>query len=98
MLEPGVIKIERPEGDFARHYDDVVKGQTAYFVWLNRGKKSIAIDLQQPSEIRLLKSILERADVLIEYFKTGSLQKIGIDLKESRKTNPKLITCSISGY
>ncbi len=93
-----VIKIERPEGDFARHYDDVVKGQSAYFVWLNRGKESIAMDLRQPSEIRLLKSILERADVLIENFKTGSLQKVGIDLKESRKTNPKLITCSISGY
>ena len=71
-----VIKIERPEGDFARNYDDVVNGHSAYFVWLNRGKESIAMDLRQPSEISLLKSMLEKADVLIENFKTGSLQKI----------------------
>ena len=93
-----VIKIERPEGDFARNYDDVVKGQSAYFVWLNRGKESITMDLRQPSEISLLKSLLEKADVLIENFKTGSLQKIGLDLTEIRKANHRLITCSISGY
>ena len=93
-----VIKIERPEGDFARNYDDVVKGHSAYFVWLNRGKESIAMDLRQPSEISLLKSMLEKADVLIENFKTGSLQKIGLDLTEIRKANSRLITCSISGY
>ena len=93
-----VIKIERVEGDFARNYDDVVQGHSAYFVWLNRGKESIAMDLRQPSEISLLKSMLEKSDVLIENFKTGSLQKIGLDLTEIRKENPKLITCSISGY
>ena len=93
-----VIKIERVEGDFARNYDDVVHGHSAYFVWLNRGKESIAMDLRQPSELSLLKSMLEKSDVLIENFKTGSLQKIGLDLTEIRKKNPKLITCSISGY
>ena len=93
-----VIKIERVEGDFARNYDDVVHGHSAYFVWLNRGKESIAMDLRQPSELSLLKSMLEKSDVLIENFKTGSLQKIGLDLTEIRKENPKLITCSISGY
>ncbi len=93
-----VIKIERPEGDFARNYDDVVKGQSAYFVWLNRGKESIAMDLRQPSEISLVKSMLEKADVLIENFKTGSLQKIGLDFTEIRKANRRLITCFISGY
>ena len=93
-----VIKIERPEGDFARNYDDVVKGKSAYFVWLNRGKESIAMDLRQPSEVSLLKSMLDKSDVLIENFKTGSLQKIGLDLTEIRKENPNLITCSISGY
>ena len=93
-----VIKIERVEGDFARNYDDVVQGHSAYFVWLNRGKESIAMDLRQPSELSLLKSMLEKSDVLIENFKTGSLQKIGLDLTEIRKENPKLITCSISGY
>ena len=93
-----VIKIERPEGDFARNYDDVVKGNSAYFVWLNRGKESIAMDLRKPSEINLLKSMLENADVLIENFKTGSLKKIGLNLTEIRRANPGLITCSISGY
>jgi len=93
-----VIKIERVEGDFARNYDDVVQGHSAYFVWLNRGKESIAMDLRQPSELRLLKSMLVKSDILIENFKTGSLQKIGLDLTEIRKENPKLITCSISGY
>ena len=93
-----VIKIERVEGDFARNYDAVVHGHSAYFVWLNRGKESIAMDLRQPSELSLLKSMLEKSDVLIENFKTGSLQKIGLDLTEIRKENPKLITCSISGY
>ena len=93
-----VIKIERLEGDFARNYDDVVKGHSAYFVWLNRGKESIAMDLRHPSEISLLKSMFKKADVLIENFKTGSLQKFGIDLTEIRKANPRLVTCSISGY
>ena len=93
-----VIKIERVEGDFARNYDNVVQGHSAYFVWLNRGKESIAMDLRQPSELSLLKSMLDKSDVLIENFKTGSLQKIGLDLTEIRKENPKLITCSISGY
>ena len=93
-----VIKIERPEGDFARNYDGVVKGNSAYFVWLARGTESLAMDLRQPSEISLLESMLEKADILIENFKTGSLQKIGLDLTEIRKENPRLITCSISGY
>ncbi len=93
-----VIKIERPEGDFARNYDDVVKGNSTYFVWLNRGKESITMDLRKPSEISLLKSMLENADIMIENFKTGSLKKIGLNLKEIRKANPRLITCSISGY
>tara|TARA_B100000686_G_scaffold303423_1_gene340222 strand:- start:1365 stop:2492 length:1128 start_codon:yes stop_codon:yes gene_type:complete len=93
-----VIKIERPEGDFARNYDDVVEGYSTYFVWLNRGKESIVMDLRKHSDISLLKSMLEKADVLIENLKTGSLQKIGLDLIDIKKKNPKLISCSISGY
>lgn len=93
-----VIKIERPEGDFARNYDHVVNGDSAYFVWLNRGKESIAMDLSQPEEIRLLLAMLKKADVLIENFKPGSLAKLGIVVEELRKENPKLISCSISGY
>ena len=60
-----VIKIERPEGDFARNYDHVVNGDSAYFVWLNRGKESISMDLSQSQEILLLRSMLKKADVLI---------------------------------
>ena len=93
-----VIKIERPEGDFARNYDHVVNGDSAYFVWLNRGKESISMDLRQAEEIRLLRSMLKNADVLIENFKPGSLAKLGIVPKELQEENPKLITCSISGY
>ena len=93
-----VIKIERPEGDFSRNYDHVVNGNSAYFVWLNRGKESIAMDLSQSEEIRLLLSMLKTADVLIENFKPGSLAKLGIEVAELRKENPKLISCSISGY
>jgi len=93
-----VIKIERPEGDFARNYDHVVNGDSAYFVWLNRGKESITMDLSQSEEIHLLLSMLKTADVLIENFKPGSLAKLGIEVAELRKENPKLISCSISGY
>ena len=93
-----VIKIERPEGDFARNYDHVVNGDSAYFVWLNRGKESISMDLKHPEEIKLLRSILNKADVLIENFKPGSLAKLGLDPNKLREDNPKLITCSISGY
>ena len=93
-----IIKVERPEGDFARNYDHVVNGDSAYFVWLNRGKESIAMDLSQSGEIRLLLSMLKTADVLIENFKPGSLAKLGIEVAELRKENPKLISCTISGY
>ena len=93
-----VLKIERPEGDFARNYDHVVNGQSAYFVWLNRGKESISMDLKRPDEIQLLCSILQKADVLIENFKPGSLKRLGLDFNKLRETNKKLITCSISGY
>ena len=93
-----VIKIERPEGDFARNYDHVVNGDSAYFVWLNRGKESISMDLSQPQEILLLRSMLKKADVLIENFKPGSLAKLGVVLEELREEYPQLITCSISGY
>ena len=93
-----VVKIERPEGDFARNYDHVVNGQSAYFVWLNRGKESISMDLKRPEEIQLLCTILKKADVLIENFKPGSLKRLGLDFNKLRETNKKLITCTISGY
>ena len=93
-----VIKIERPEGDFARNYDNVVNGHSTYFVWLNRRKESITMDLRKKDEILLLNSIIQKADIFIENLKPRSLSKLGINLNDLRKLNSKLITCSISGY
>lgn len=93
-----VIKIERPEGDFARYYDDLVIGQSTNFVWLNYGKESICLDLRRHEEVDLLLVMLERADVFLENLRPGALSSLGIELKDVRAQNPGLITCSISGY
>ena len=93
-----VIKIERPEGDFARGYDDVAKGQSSYFVWLNRGKESVTLDLTAEKGKRDLEALIARADVLIQNLKPGALAKLGFDLARLRKDYPRLVTCSISGY
>jgi formyl-CoA transferase len=93
-----VIKIERPEGDFARAYDHLVLGESAYFVWLNRGKESVVADLACAEGKRLVRAIIARADVLIQNLKPGALAKLGIPVAELRKANPRLIACSISGY
>jgi len=93
-----VIKVERPEGDFARRYDRAVKGQSAYFVWLNRGKESIALDLRSAEDRALLDSMACRADVFIQNARPGSLAALGIELAKWRTRNPRLVTCSITGY
>lgn len=93
-----VIKIERPEGDFARGYDDVAKGQSSYFVWLNRGKESVVMDLQSPEGKEQLRELLAGADVLVQNLKPGALARLGFPFEELRKTYPKLVICSISGY
>ena len=93
-----VIKIERPEGDFARGYDDVAKGQSSYFVWLNRGKESVTLDLSSQKGKAALEALIARADVLIQNLKPGALAKLGFDLARLRKDYPRLVTCSISGY
>ncbi|CUH79487.1 CaiB/BaiF CoA transferase family protein [Tropicibacter naphthalenivorans] len=93
-----VVKIERPEGDFARGYDAVAQGQSSYFVWLNRGKETVTLDLSAEAGKAALAALLEEADVLIQNLKPGALAKLGFDPAELRKANPRLITCSISGY
>ena len=93
-----VVKIERPEGDFARGYDDVAAAQSSYFVWLNRGKRSITLDLSTVEGKAGLAGQLADADVLIQNLKVGSLAKLGFDPAELVETHPKLIVCSISGY
>jgi itaconate CoA-transferase len=93
-----VIKVERPEGDFARHYDHVVHGESANFVWLNRGKESVVCDLAKPEDKTLLEAMLARADVFVQNLKPGALAKLGFAPSRLREDYPRLIYCSISGY
>ncbi len=93
-----VIKIERPEGDFARGYDDAAKGQSSYFVWLNRGKESLVLDLQAASDRARLAGLLKRADVFVQNIKPGALARLGFDIARLRREHPALICCSITGY
>jgi itaconate CoA-transferase len=93
-----VIKVERPEGDFARGYDGAAKGQSSYFVWLNRGKQSVAIDLTTKSGREQLEALIAGADVLLQNLKPGSMDKLGFSRERLRREYPALICCSISGY
>jgi itaconate CoA-transferase len=93
-----VIKIERPEGDFARYYDKVANGESAYFVWLNRGKESAVIDLAKPGDKALFEAMLAKADVFVQNLKPGAIAKLGFAIERLRRDHPRLIVCSISGY
>jgi len=93
-----VIKVERPEGDFARRYDDLVHGESAYFVWLNRGKQSVVLDLTTPQDKAVLEAMLAKADVFVQNLKPGAIAKLGFAVARLRKDYPRLICCSISGY
>jgi itaconate CoA-transferase len=93
-----VIKVERPEGDFARGYDTVAKGQSSYFVWLNRGKDSVVIDLATKEGRKSLEDLIASADVLLQNLKPGSMDKLGFTRERLRKDYPKLICCTITGY
>ncbi|MEV6668938.1 CaiB/BaiF CoA-transferase family protein [Streptomyces sp. NPDC051162] len=94
-----VIKVERPErGDFARDYDRSVKGLSAYFVWVNRGKESVVLDLKSDPDRSLLDRILTRADVFIQNLGPGAAERLGFGSAELRARHPRLITCDVSGY
>ncbi|MET0634140.1 MAG: CaiB/BaiF CoA-transferase family protein, partial [Xanthobacteraceae bacterium] len=93
-----VIKIERPEGDFARYYDTLAGGDCSYFVWLNRGKESLCLDLANPDDKALLAAMLARADVFVQNLKPGAVARLGFPIGALRRRHPRLITCSISGY
>jgi formyl-CoA transferase len=93
-----VIKIERPKGDFARFYDDAAPGSSSYFVWLNRGKESVVLDLTQDSARRQLGALIASADVLVQNLKPGAMERMALGIEELRKHHPRLICCSISGY
>ena len=92
-----VIKIERPEGDFARGYDTLARGESAYFVWLNRGKESVVLDLTKADDKALLERMLAKADVFIQNLKPGAIGKLGFAIERLRRDYPKLICASISG-
>jgi itaconate CoA-transferase len=93
-----VIKIERPEGDFARGYDDAAKGQSSYFVWLNRGKESVVLDLGLAVERERLQRLIAKADILVQNLKPGALERLGLGVEALRTAHPALICCSISGF
>jgi len=93
-----VIKIERAEGDFARGYDSAVEGLSAYFVWLNRGKESVVVDIKNADDNAMLHRMLEKADVFIQNLAPGAAARAGLDSTELRAKYPRLITCDISGY
>lgn len=93
-----VIKIERPEGDFARGYDKAAHGLSSYFVWLNRGKQSLVADIKNPADAALLHRILSRADVFIQNLAPGAAARSGFGSDALRERYPRLVTVDISGY
>ena len=93
-----VIKIERPEGDFARGYDSAVQGSSSYFVWLNRGKESLVADIKKPEDAALLQRILAKADVFIQNLAPGAAARSGFGSDALRAKHPRLVTVDISGY
>lgn len=94
-----VIKVERPEvGDFARAYDTRVRGEASHFVWTNRSKESITLDLKQPEAVDVLMQLLADADVLVQNLAPGASARMGLSFEALRARYPKLIVCDISGY
>ena len=94
-----VIKVERPgSGDFARGYDQRVKGQSSHFTWINRSKQSLALDVKQPLAKSALLELLKTADVLVQNLAPGAAARMGLSYDELKAHNPRLIVCDISGY
>lgn len=94
-----VIKIERVgEGDFARAYDDIVRGQASHFVWLNRGKESVAVDLKSEDGVALVRELVDRADVFVQNLAPGSVDRLGLGADELRRRNSRLVVVNLSGY
>jgi itaconate CoA-transferase len=93
-----VIKIERQEGDFARAYDAVANGQSSYFIWLNRGKESLCLDIKKTDDKALLENLIAKADVFIQNLAPGAMARAGFGSADLRARHPRLITVDISGY
>jgi itaconate CoA-transferase len=98
-LGAAVIKIERPDGgDFARAYDTSVAGESAWFYWLNRGKRSLALDVKRPEATAILRRLLARSDVFLQNLAPGAAERLGLGTADLRRRFPSLIVCAISGY
>jgi crotonobetainyl-CoA:carnitine CoA-transferase CaiB-like acyl-CoA transferase len=98
-LGADVVKVERPDGgDFARHYDGALNGTSAYFAWLNRGKRSVVLDLKQAAERAQCAELLARADVFVHNLAPGAVERFGFGYDELRASNAELVWCGISGY
>ncbi len=94
-----VIKVERPgDGDFARGYDKRARGLSSHFVWVNRSKESLALDLKNAEHLAALKQLLHKADVLVQNLAPGATARMGLDAASLRAIHPRLIVCDISGY
>ena len=94
-----VIKVERPgSGDFARAYDTRVRGQASHFVWTNRSKESLTLDLKNPDAMAVLRDLLKDADVLVQNLAPGAAARMGLSFEALSATHPQLIVCDISGY
>jgi crotonobetainyl-CoA:carnitine CoA-transferase CaiB-like acyl-CoA transferase len=94
-----VIKVERPgSGDFARAYDRTVNGLSSHFVWLNRAKESLTLDLKHPAATRIVDQLLADADVFIQNLAPGAVERLGWSYEHLRERNPRLIVCNVSGY
>jgi itaconate CoA-transferase len=93
-----VIKIERPGGDLARHYDGALNGVSAYFAWLNRGKRSIVLDVKDARDHDTCEQLLARADVFVHNLAPGAVERLGFGYDELAARHPRLIWCGISGY
>ncbi|HEY5609207.1 MAG TPA: CaiB/BaiF CoA-transferase family protein [Alphaproteobacteria bacterium] len=94
-----VIKVERPDGgDFARAYDTRTRGLSSHFVWTNRSKESLAVDLKDARMVEALRKLVARADVFVQNLAPGAVARLGLDPPDLRRSHPRIITCSISGY
>lgn len=94
-----VIKVERPgEGDFARSYDGSVRGLSAYFVWLNRSKESLSLDLKHPKAREIMARLIANADVFVQNLLPGATDRMGLSAEKLRALHPRLVVCDISGY
>ncbi|NRB03498.1 MAG: CoA transferase [Rhodobacteraceae bacterium] len=93
-----VIKVERPEGDFARGYDTGAEGQSSIFAWLNRGKQSVCLDLKAGDDMQVMRAMLAQSDVFLSNLAPGAVDRLGLDHESLAAVNPGLISCTITGY